>query len=66
MGGYQTNFETDGFEDYELVYLGKGTAADYEGINVKGKLVMVEINQRDEMVDQLPCLSGLICAALLP
>lgn len=42
------NFETDGFEDYELVYLGKGTAADYEGINVKGKLVMVEINQRDE------------------
>ena len=28
MGGYQTNFETDGFEDYELVYLGKGTAAD--------------------------------------
>lgn len=48
MGGYQTNFKTDGFEDYELVYLGKGTAADYEGINVKGKLVMVEINQRDE------------------
>lgn len=48
MGGYQTNFETDGFQDYELVYLGKGTAADYEGVNVKGKLVMVEINQRDE------------------
>ena len=48
MGGYQTNFETDGFEDYELVYLGKGTAADYEGIKVKGKLVMVEINQRNE------------------
>ena len=48
MGGYQTNFDTDGFQDYELVYLGKGTAADYEGINVKGKLVMVEINQRDE------------------
>ena len=48
MGGYQTNFETNGFQDYELVYLGKGTAADYEGVNVKGKLVMVEINQRDE------------------
>ena len=48
MGGYQTNFETDGLQDYELVYLGKGTAADYEGVNVKGKLVMVEINQRDE------------------
>lgn len=48
MGGYQTNFETNGFQDYELVYLGKGTAADYEGVNVKGKLVMIEINQRDE------------------
>ena len=48
MGGYQTNFETEGFQDYELVYLGKGTAADYEGVNVKGRLVMVEINQRDE------------------
>ena len=61
MGGYQTNFETDGFEDYELVYLGKGTAADYEGINVKGKLVMVEINQ-----DQLPCLSGLSARRCCP
>lgn len=48
MGGYQTSFETNGFQDYELVYLGKGTAADYEGVNVRGKLVMVEINQRDE------------------
>lgn len=48
MGGYQTSFETNGFQDYELVYLGKGTSADYEGVNVKGKLVLVEINQRDE------------------
>ena len=48
MGGYQTSFETNGFQDYELVYLGRGTAADYEGKNVKGKLVLVEINQRDE------------------
>lgn len=48
MGCYQTNFRTDGFEDYELVFLGRGTAADYEGVNVKGKLVLVEINQRDE------------------
>lgn len=65
MGGYQTNFETDGFEDYELVYLGKGTAADYEGINVKGKLVMVEINQRDEWWISFLFIR-LICAALLP
>ncbi len=66
MGGYQTNFETDGFEDYELVYLGKGTAADYEGINVKGKLVMVEINQRDEWWISFPCLSGLSARRCCP
>lgn len=48
MGAYQTNFETEGFQELELVYLGKGTAADYEGIDVRGKLVLVEMNQRDE------------------
>ena len=30
------------------MYLGKGTEADYEGRDVSGKLVLVEINQRDE------------------
>lgn len=48
MGGYQTNFETEGFEAFELVDLGKGTDADYQGIDVSGKLVLVEMNQRDE------------------
>ena len=48
MGAYQTNFETDGFETYDLVYVGRGTASDYEGLNVRGKLVLADINQRDE------------------
>ena len=30
------------------MYLGKGTEADYEGTDVTGKLVLVDINQRDE------------------
>ena len=30
------------------MYLGKGTEADYEGKDVTGKLVLVDINQRDE------------------
>ena len=38
MGGYQTNFETDGFEDYELVYLGKGTAADFRFPDHHGRI----------------------------
>ncbi|MDD7219530.1 MAG: M28 family peptidase [Clostridia bacterium] len=48
MGGYQTDFLTDGFKDYELVFLGRGTSSEYDGIDVKGKIVLAEINQRDE------------------
>ena len=38
LGAYQTNFVTDGPTAYELVYAGKGTEADYEGLDVNGKL----------------------------
>ena len=48
LGAYQTNFKTDGFEKFSLVYLGKGTEKDYEGHDVEGKLVLADINQRDE------------------
>lgn len=48
LGAYQTNFHTDGFEKFQIVFVGKGTAADYEGLDVKGKLVLAEINQREE------------------
>lgn len=48
LGAYQTSFKTDGFEPFDLVYLKKGTAKNYENIDVKGKLVLIEINQRDE------------------
>ena len=48
LGAYQTTFVTEGPKDFSLMYLGKGTAADYEGKDVTGKLVLVDINQRDE------------------
>ncbi len=48
LGAYQTNFTTDGSETFSLIYLGKGTALDYRNVDVKGKLVLVDINQRDE------------------
>lgn len=48
LGAYQTDFKTDGFETFDLVYLGKGTAKDYQGVDVRGKLVLIEINQREE------------------
>ena len=53
LGAYQTNFVTEGYESVQIVDAGKGTLEDYEelerlGISVEGKLVMAEINQREE------------------
>ena len=53
LGAYQTDFVTDGYESVQIVDAGKGTLEDYEelerlGISVEGKLVMAEINQREE------------------
>ncbi|MGL4344645.1 MAG: M28 family peptidase [Cellulosilyticaceae bacterium] len=48
LGGYQTQFDTEGEKQFELVYAGRGTAEDLEDIDVTGKLVMVDLNQRDE------------------
>jgi Zn-dependent M28 family amino/carboxypeptidase len=36
-------FVTD--EDYDIVYVGKGTEADYEGLDVTGKVVLADIDQ---------------------
>lgn len=48
LGAYQTTFVTDGAMEFPLVYLNKGTKKDYDGIDVNGKLVLVDINQREE------------------
>lgn len=48
LSAYQTQLVTQGAEAMTLVWLNKGTAADYAGKDVRGKLVLVEINQRDE------------------
>lgn len=44
LGGYATDL-TAKQEKVKLVYLGEGTEADYEGVDVKGKLVLIDINQ---------------------
>ena len=48
LGGYQVNFDTEGVKELEVVYAGKGTAADLEGLDIEGKLVLIDINQREE------------------
>lgn len=48
LGAYQTDFVTEGPETFQVVYVGKGGEKDYADKDVTGKIVMAEINQRDE------------------
>ena len=48
LGGYHTNFDTQGPKEFAVVYAGKGTAADLESLDVSGKLVLVDINQSED------------------
>ncbi|MDO5417197.1 MAG: M28 family peptidase [Lachnospiraceae bacterium] len=67
LGAYQTDFQTDGFQEFSVVYAGKGTAGDYENLDVKGKLVLADINQRDEWWINFPVYQAHVkgAAALL-
>lgn len=47
LGGYQTQFDTGGPKEFTVVYAGQGTEADLAGKDVTGKLVLIDINQRD-------------------
>ena len=48
LGAYQTDFVTKGAETFQVVYVGKGGDKDYADKDVTGKIVLAEINQRDE------------------
>ena len=48
LGAYQTDFVTKGAETFQVVYVGKGGEKGYADKDVTGKIVMAEINQRDE------------------
>lgn len=63
LGAYQTNCVTDGAEEYPLVYVGKGTELDYKDIDVKNKLVLVDINQRDEWWINFPVYQAYVRGA---
>ena len=63
LGGYQTNFQTGGPREFGLVYVGKGTAEDYDGKDVKGKLVLADINQREEWWINFPVYQAYVRGA---
>ncbi|WP_053591697.1 M28 family peptidase [Bacillus sp. FJAT-22090] len=48
LGGYQVNFDTNGVKELDIVYAGKGTAEDLAELDIEGKLVLIDINQREE------------------
>ena len=54
LGAYQTDFVTKGAETFQVVYVGKGGEKDYADKDVTGKIVLAEINQRDEWWINLP------------
>ncbi|WRS27237.1 M28 family peptidase [Oscillospiraceae bacterium MB08-C2-2] len=47
LGGYQTNFSTGDPKTYTIVDGGQGTEADLKELDVKDKLVLIDINQRE-------------------
>ncbi|MEG0381012.1 MAG: M28 family peptidase, partial [Kurthia sp.] len=40
--------DTKGSKEFEIVYANRGTAKDLENLDVKGKLVLIDINQRED------------------
>lgn len=47
LGGYQTDFVTDGAEAFTVIDGGQGTEADLDGLDVTDKIVLIDINQRE-------------------
>ncbi|MFR4990380.1 M28 family peptidase [Anaerotruncus colihominis] len=46
LGAYQTAFDTNGWQPFTMIFAGRGTAAELDQLDVAGKLVLIEINQR--------------------
>lgn len=46
LGSYQTTFKSDN-KEYEMLYLNEATAKDYEGIDAKGKVILLDIDQSE-------------------
>ncbi|MEA4892399.1 MAG: M28 family peptidase [Peptococcaceae bacterium] len=48
LGGYQTEFDTCGKGQYELINAGRGTAEELAQLDLQGKLALVFIDQRGD------------------
>ena len=65
LGGFATNLTADMLEA-SVVYVGRGTAEDYEGLDVEGKIVLFDIDQAEDWWVEIPAyeahLHGALCA----
>ena len=63
LGGYQMNFVTDGFEEFTLIDAGEGTMADLENLDVEGKVILININQRENWWVNYPAYEAYLAGA---
>ena len=62
LGGYATKIKAKN-ERLKLVYLNKGTEADYETVDVEGKLVLIDIDQDNDWWINYPAYQAKIKGA---
>jgi Iap family predicted aminopeptidase len=66
LGGFATHLTCN--EEMPIVYAGRGTEADYAGLDVTGKAVLIDINQAEDWWAELPAyeahVHGAKCAIL--
>ena len=65
LGGFATNLTCD-MQEVSVVYVGRGTAEDYEGLDVEGKVVLFDIDQSEDWWVEIPAyeahVHGALCA----
>ncbi len=62
LGGFATQFHAD-MEEYSLVYAGKGTAEEYENLDVKDKIVLIDIDQYNDWWINIPAYQAYVKGA---
>ena len=63
LGGYQTQMDVQDLQT-ELVDAGKGTEKDFQKTDVRGKIALIRINQRDEWWINYPAYQAHLAGAI--
>ena len=48
LGAYQCDFVTDGIKEFDIVDCGRGTYHDIKNMDVNGKFLLIDVNQRED------------------